>query len=357
MGVRRILGPPGVFADAAVLVLVLGSCSQGGETPSSSSSGAAANPACSLITPERASTIDPALTQYGQDSPRPFGPKDYSCSYSSMKDGGPNYLSVSLNSPASAADIETAKRSSDCSPVAGIGDFACFQWSGYFRGEGNGASANTILVAVRGKEVLDLRYLSPPPAPPGATTTAPPPDGSAIARALAQATVDAGWGNGTALSVPSAPPVGPPATTDNPVCALVGADKVKQAFGATTDAQLLPGETSCRYTFGQPGTPGPDSIVFSLQLEKGAAASPAFTSLQGEKVAGVGDRAAIATGTFPRAKTDRPAGDEPVTTIDLIVVRGKDVGAFSVQVLISPTGPTLDQVKDQLIGLARGVEF
>ena len=34
------------------------------------------------------------------------------------------------------------------------------------------------------------------------------PDGTVMARALTQAAVDAGWGNGTALSVPAAPPVG-----------------------------------------------------------------------------------------------------------------------------------------------------
>ncbi|MDP9984143.1 hypothetical protein J2W14_003566 [Pseudarthrobacter oxydans] len=46
------------------------------------------------------------------------------------------------------------------------------------------------------------------------------PDGDAMARALSQAAVDGGWGNGTALSVPAAPPVGPPATTNNAVCVL-----------------------------------------------------------------------------------------------------------------------------------------
>ncbi|GAA2203586.1 hypothetical protein [Sinomonas flava] len=345
-----------------MLILFLSACAQGGagssSAPGTSASSGTGNPACDLITPEIAAKVDPTLSGSGGGQPgKPPGSPAYLCGYTSKSDKGLNALSVALTSPASADDIEDVKKTSDCYPVTGIGDFACFQWTGWFRGEGSGASANTILHAVRGTETLDLRYLAPPPTIPGSSATGPSPDGTAVARAVAQAAVDAGWGNGTALDVPSAPQVGPPATTDNPVCALVSADKVKQAFGATTDAQLLPGETSCRYTFGKQGTPGPDSIVFSVQLEKGAASSPAFGTLQGEKVSGVGDRAAVTTGTFPRVKSDRPPGDEPITTIDLMVVRGKDAALFTVQVLISPTGPTLDQTKDQLIGLARGIQF
>ena len=138
---------------------------------------------------------------------------------------------MALTSPASAADIAEGKKTPDCSPVTGIGDFACFQWTGWFRGEAGGASANTILKAVRGNESLDLRVVATPPMASGI----PIPDGTATARALAQAAVQAGWGNRSPLSVPSAPPAGPKATTDNPVCALVARGQDSAIF----TAQLL----------------------------------------------------------------------------------------------------------------------
>ncbi|WP_235009472.1 hypothetical protein [Arthrobacter sp. SLBN-83] len=89
--------------------------------------------------------------------------------------------------------------------VDGIGDFACLQWSGWFRGEPGGASANTVLKAVRGNESLDLRIVDTPPMSP----EIPVPNGNAAARAIAQAAVEAGWGNGTTLNLPSAPQDGP----------------------------------------------------------------------------------------------------------------------------------------------------
>lgn len=115
-------------------------------------------------------------------------------------DGGITALSVALTSPASSQDISTAKSAPGCSPVTGIGDFACLQWTGYFRGEAGGASANVVLTAVRGDETLEMPYVTSAP-----TNGAPAPDGDAMARALAQAAVDAGWGNGTPLGVPAAP--------------------------------------------------------------------------------------------------------------------------------------------------------
>lgn len=154
-----------------------------------------------------------------------------------------------------------------------------------------------------------------------------------------------------------ATPVGPPATTNNPACALVSADAVKEAFGATTSAQPLPGENTCRYTFGSLGTPGPDSIIFSIQLMPGQAYAPGFATMQGTKVDGVGDRAAITVGTEPRMKSDRPPGAQDVTVLDLSVVRGKSAAVFTVRLLVSTRGPTVDQTKDQLIALARGIQF
>lgn len=115
-------------------------------------------------------------------------------------EGGLTALSVALISPASAEDISKAKSVSDCPPVTGIGDFACLQWTGYFRGEAGGASANVVLTAVRGDETLEMPYVTSAP-----TDGADAPDGDAMARALTQAAVDAGWGNGTPLGVPAAP--------------------------------------------------------------------------------------------------------------------------------------------------------
>jgi hypothetical protein len=115
-------------------------------------------------------------------------------------EGGLTALSVALISPASAQDISKAESASDCSPVTGIGDFACLQWTGYFRGEAGGASANVVLTAVRGDETLEMPYVTSAP-----MDGAPAPDGDAMARALAQAAVDAGWGNGSPLGVPAAP--------------------------------------------------------------------------------------------------------------------------------------------------------
>ena len=172
--------------------------------------------------------------------------------YSSKSDTGMTGLSVALTSPASAADISKAKSTSDCSPVTGIGDFACLQWTGYFRGEASGASANVVLTAVRGNETLEMPYVAPPPmagsARPGRRCDGPRALAGSGGRRLGQR---------HALSVPAAPPVGPPATTNNAVCALTSPDEVKQAFGAKTQPQILPGEVSCRYTCRRLGHTGP----------------------------------------------------------------------------------------------------
>jgi hypothetical protein len=282
-----------------------------------------------------------------------MGSKAYLCSYSSKSDAGITALSVALTSPAAADDISNARSTSDCSPVTGIGDFACLQWTGYFRGEAGGASANVVLTAVRGNETLEMPYVASPP-----MAGAGVPDGDAMARALAQAAVDAGWGNGAALSVPAAPPVGPPTATENPVCALISPDELRQAFGATSQPQILPGEVNCRYTFGAPGTPGPDSLVFSTEVLKGAASALAGPGIHGEPLDGVGDRADFYMTTEPAGpKSLRPAGDVPITILSVMVVRGENLATFTAQVLISPTGPTAEQTKDQLISLVRGVEF
>ena len=343
------------LALSAALALLLGGCGQGGQPSSStqSPSSRSGNPACDLITREIAAKIDPSLAQMGQ-SGKPPGSPAYVCSYMSKSDKGMNALTVTLASPASAADIGEAKKTPDCSPVAGIGDFACFQWTGWYRGEANGASANTVLKAVRGNESLDLRVVAMPPMSSGI----PVPDGNATARALAQAAVEGGWGNGSALSVPSAPPVGPQTTTDNPVCALISPDALKQAFDATTQAQVLPGEDNCRYTFGALGTPGPDSLIFSIEFHQGGASLLARPVPDGQEIEGVGDRAILIVRSDPGgSKSLRPPSDVPLTYMSLMVARGQNMAIFTAQILISPTGPTAEQTKDKFITLVKGINF
>ena len=341
---------------ALALLLFLAACAQGNPAPSSTRpSSGSGNPACDLITPAIAATVDPSFIGMGQNqAAKPPGSPAFLCGYSSKSDKGMTALSVALISPASAARIADAKKTPDCSPVAGIGDFACFQWTGWFRGEPGGASANTVLTAVRGTETLDLRLVASPPMSPAD----PGPDGTATARTLAKAAVDAGWGNGSALSVPSAPAAGPQTTTNNPVCGLVSAEAVKQAFGATTTPQVLPGEGSCRYSFGALGTPGPDSLMFSIEFHPGAASAMTRPVPDGQKIDGVGDSAVLIIRSEPGGpKSLRPASDVPVTVMSLMVARGQNMAIFSASVLINPAGPTADQTKDAFITLVKGIDF
>lgn len=341
----------------ALCALFLAACSQPagqGGPPSVAPSSGTGSPACALITPEIAAKAVPGIMPAGQNSPaKPPGSKAYQCLYSTKSASGMTALSVALTSPASDADISKAKSTSDCSPVAGIGDFACLQWTGYFRGEAGGASANVVLTAVRGNEVLEMPYVTGPPMAGGGV-----PDGNVMGRALSQAAVDAGWGNGTPLGVPAAPPVGPPVTTNNRVCALVSPQEVQQVFGAKAPPQVLPNEVSCRYTFGELGTPGPDSLIFSIEVLKGAAPALAGPGPRGEPLDGIGDRAFFLMTTEPAGpKSLPPAGDVPITLLSISAVRGQNIATFVAQVLISPAGPTAEQTKDQLISLVRGIEF
>ena len=285
---------------------------------------------------------------------KPPGSPAYLCSYMSKADKV-LALSVSLTSPASAAEIDETKKTPDCSVVEGLGDFACMQWTGWFQGEAGGASANTVLKAVRGNESLDLRVVAMPPMSPAI----PVPDGDATARALAQALVEGGWGNGAELRVPPAPPVGPKTSTNSPVCALVSADALRQAFGTTTQAQVLPGEGNCRYHFGAPGTPGPDSLMFSIEFhEGGASLLSRGLPPDGESIEGVGDKAILVVRSDPGGpKALRPPSDVPVTIMSLMVARGQNMAIFTAQILISPSGPTEEQTKDQFITLVRGINF
>lgn len=193
----------------AALALLLSACAQPGEPSGPASPGPSSgtsSPACDLITPEIAAKAVPGSMPVGQNSPdRPMGSKAYLCTYESKSPTGMTALSVALTSPASDADISKARSTPDCSPVMGIGDFACLQWTGYFRGEPGNVSANVVLTAVRGNETLEMPYVTGPP-----MDGAGIPDGDAIAGVLVQAAVDAGWGNGSTLSVPAAPPVGAP---------------------------------------------------------------------------------------------------------------------------------------------------
>ena len=339
----------------AALVFGLAACAQGGSpsSPTQAKPAGSGNPACDLITPAIAAKVDPGLVQMGQTG-KPAGSPAYLCSYMSKYEKV-LALSVSLISPASAADITDAKKAPDCSVVDGIGDFVCMQWTGWFRGEPGGASANTVLKAVKGKESLDLRIVAMPPIAAGT----PVPDGNVSAHALAQAAVEAGWGNGTELRVPPAPSTGPQTSTNSPVCALVSADALKQAFGTTTQAQVLPGEGSCRYRFGALGAPGPDSLVFAIELHQGgAAALSGPLPPDGHNIQGVGDKATLIIRSEPGGpKSLRPPSDVPVTIMSLMVARGQNMGIFTAQLLISPQGPTEEQVKEQFVTLVKGVDF
>ena len=298
--------------------------------------------------------MDPSFVGTGQNQAgKPPGSPAYLCGYASKSDKGLNALSVALTSPASAADLAETKKSPDCSPAAGIGDFACFQWTGWFRGAPGGESANTVLKAVRGNESLDLRIVATPPRSPGI----PVPDGNAAARALAHAAVETGWGNGSPLTVPSAPRVGAQTITNNPACTLVSADAVKQAFGARTEAQVLPGEGNCRYTFGALGTPGPDSLIFFTEFHPGGASSVSGLP-GGEEIQGVGDKAVFVVRSEPAGpKSLRPAGDVPITVMSLMVARGQNMAIFTAQILLSPTGATAGQTKDKFIALVKQAEL
>ncbi|WP_415854019.1 hypothetical protein [Sinomonas sp. G460-2] len=360
MRTRRPQFPRKNLLPVAALALVLAGCAQptahGGPTPSSSSSGSG-NPACDLITPGIvAARIGPGLSRVGQQMPaKPPGSRDYECAYSSKTGSGLTGFTVVFASPASAEDIAQVKKTPDCAQVTGIGDFACLQWTGYFGGGDPHTSANAVLMAVRGDETLQLHYVAPGPLLPGSAA----PDGNTMAHAVAAAAVDAGWGNGSALSVPPAPPVGAPLTGDNPLCALVSADAVKHAFGATVQGHSTSDSVDCRYTFGDPGVPGPDSLIFTAEFQKGGAASlPDSAFTHGQRIDGVGDRAVLFTSSVPAGpKSGRPAGDVPITILSIMVVRGQNLATFTVEVLISPTGPSLEQTRDEFISLVRGIDF
>ena len=67
-------------------------------------------------------------------------------------------------------------------------------------GAGLGSDACTALMR-RHRQDVEMPYVASPP-----IANSGVPDGDAMARALSQAAVDAGWGNGIALSVTGGPP-------------------------------------------------------------------------------------------------------------------------------------------------------
>ncbi len=170
--------------------------------------------------------------------------------------------------------------------------------------------------------------------------------------------VEAGWGNGSALSVPSAPPVGPQATTDNPRVRPGRRRSAQAGVRRDNPGAGPPGEGNCRYTFGALGTPGPDSLVFSIEFHQGGASLLSRPVPDGQNVDGVGDRAILIVRTEPGGpKALRPPSDVPVTVMSLMVARGQNMAIFTAQILISPTGPTAEQTKNQFITLVKGIDF
>lgn len=78
----------------------------------------------------------------------------------------------------------------------------------------------------------------------------------------------------------------------------------------------------------------------------------------GQSIEGVGDKAILVTRSEAAGpKSLRPVGDVPITILMLEVTKGQNMAIFVAQVLISPNGPTADQTKDQLLGLARDAKF
>ena len=139
----------------------------------------------------------------------------------------------------------------------------------------------------------------------------------------------------------------------------MSADALRQAFGTTTQAQVLPGEGNCRYQFGALGEPGPDSLVFSIELHQGgASALSRALPPDGQAIEGVGDKAVLVIRSEPGGpKALRPPSDVPVTIMSLMVARGQNMAVFTAQILLSPNGPTEEQVKDQFVTLVKGIDF
>ena len=78
----------------------------------------------------------------------------------------------------------------------------------------------------------------------------------------------------------------------------------------------------------------------------------------GQEIEGVGDRAILIVRTDPGGpKALRPPSDVPLTYMSLMVARGQNMAIFTAQILISPAGPTAEQIKDKLITLVKGINF
>lgn len=78
----------------------------------------------------------------------------------------------------------------------------------------------------------------------------------------------------------------------------------------------------------------------------------------GQAIEGVGDQAVLVIRSEPGGpKALRPPSDVPVTIMSLMVARGQNMAVFTAQILLSPNGPTEEQVKDQFVTLVKGIDF
>jgi hypothetical protein len=98
--------------------------------------------------------------------------------------------------------------------------------------------------------------------------------------------------------------------------------------------------------------------MFSIEIHQGGASLLSRPVPDGHNIDGVGDRAIlIVRSDAGGSKSLRPPSDVPLTYMSLMVARGQNMGIFTAQILVSPTGPTIEQTQDQLVTLVKGIDF
>ncbi|WP_254703453.1 hypothetical protein [Pseudarthrobacter sp. C4D7] len=99
--------------------------------------------------------------------------------------------------------------------------------------------------------------------------------------------------------------------------------------------------------------------MFAIELhEGGASLLSGILPPHGQNIQGVGDKATLNISSNPGGpKSLRPESSVPVTSLTLMVARGNNMAIFTAEILISPSGPTEEQVKGQFVTLVKGVDF
>jgi len=313
----------------------------------------ATGPACNLVTPGiAAARIGPGLTGTGHEgsdavqgpSGSPFPYQHFFCTYAGKSADGYLGLSVDLVSPAPADLLTQTRQTPDCLPVGGVGDFACERWS---EPPANAPAPQEAvdLISVRGGNTLKLSYSAS-----GKYLR----DGNAMGQSLALVAMDAGWGNGSPLNVPAAPAsaVSPPARPDGTSsCDYVGVDQVQQAFGAAAPGHATAAGGSCFYSVGTPG--GLLQVNVTVNKSQTPAQIAEFTAQNQtsyEPVNGVGDAAWIYVLALH-------GGSGPTTTMTVTALKGTDTASITLIATSSPSGPEVEQLRQQLIKLVGSIDF